>query len=136
MKVTLVFTNRSNLSRGWVGHLVGESTHLSSWYQEAAWASVCLRLDKNAGCGSFSSPGESFPEGRETKIPKLPCLHFPAREYSRQLPKARYAVFQGFTITCCRYISVICCLPGSLLLLFLFLFFLLLLLLFFFPTVH
>ena len=39
-----------------------------------------LRFDKNAGCGSFSSPGESFPEGRETKIPvgKLPCLHFPA----------------------------------------------------------
>ena len=82
-------------------------------HQEAVWVSLCLPFDKNAGCGSFSSPGESFPEGRETKIPKLPSLHFPAREYSRQLPKARYAVFQGFTITCCRYISVICCLEHS-----------------------
>merc|ERR1719442_54801 len=39
-------------------------------------------------------------------------------------------------ITCCRYISVICCLPGSLFLLLLFLLLFLLLLVFFLPTVH
>ena len=48
-----------------------------------------------------------------SRLGKLPSVHFPHSEYSRQLPKARYAVFQGFTITCRRYISVICCLEHS-----------------------
>ena len=86
-------------------------------YEEASW--VCLLPDdKNAAGGSFYSPGKVARGGwisrrLRSRLGKLPAVHFPQSEYSRQLPKARYAVFQGFTITCCRYISVICCLEHS-----------------------
>ena len=86
-------------------------------YEEASW--VCLLPDdKNAAGGSFYSPGKVARGGwisrrLRSRLGKLPAVHFPQSEYSPQLPKARYAVFQGFTITCCRYISVICCLEHS-----------------------
>jgi len=136
LKVTLVFTNRigrSNLSRGWASWWPRVHTRKLLGLQ---FACVSIKMQVAA---VFLSQGKVSPRAGRPKSRWgncRACTSRPEREYSGQLPKARYAVFQGFTITCCRYISVICCLPGSLLLLLFLLFLLLLLLVFLFPTIH
>ena len=60
-------------------------------YEEASW--VCLLPDdKNAAGGSFYSPGKVARGGwisrrLRSRLGKLPAVHFPQSEYSRQLPK-------------------------------------------------